>query len=360
MRICSALSVVGDGGNQPRVLNGAGLRPIPVVREGKSAVQHDTDQLVRLFLCGNQIAERIHAEHLPSVGSLNPLAVLNDVRMVADNDVRAPVRYILCGCPLLVCHIMAVLHAPVAADDNRVCRLPCLGNLLLNGVCLAHVDHPLRRICGLVVVRHLCVGQKGNLITVFLQNGDIAVVSGRPESGGDNSLILFRVPEIQCGLDAVSQIVINMVVAQTEDVKARINQRLSVRSGGGENGVAARLIDIVDQGFHVNPGSVMFLNKRRNALIEISEIVGAVCAAGRRLLVKPLVDQVVAARHKADLIHRLRGNGHGSLGFLWRGGTGGYRFRCRDASGFYVIGRNGSLGQTADLLVRVFGLTAYS
>ena len=97
--------------------------------------RHALERAVRVVRDGHisaEIAERIVAGHLSSVGCGDRYHRLKHVRMSSDNDVRAPVCHLLRQILLARNGTVMILLAPVREHDDHVGELLRLLDLLLD------------------------------------------------------------------------------------------------------------------------------------------------------------------------------------------------------------------------------------
>ena len=291
-----------DGRDEFRV---ADLDRDLAVRRGHGvdgAVEDQADDLIGERLSGDEVTERVGAEDFAAVLSVDPLGVLDDVRVGTDDEVGAPVGQVLSQLLLFVGDDVAVFDAPVAADDDDVGELVGSLDLFLDDVGLARVDDAL--VSGLRsrdAVRTVRVGQEGDGTSLAGVDRDVVKVVLVPETGGQDIVRHVVLVVLRGGFDARSTLVINVVVREAEDSHVQqVVQCLSVLTRGGEPRIGGRAELAGEQGLLVDPVEVVLLVEVRDALVAEVEVVSVAARAVGGLLIDLLVDEVVTGRREGE------------------------------------------------------------
>ena len=104
---------------------------------------HAAEHVFSLRLVGEEVSERVENRYLPSVFRHQNARGLDNVRVPADDEIRAAVGQDLRPGFLIVVWPERVLFAPVGKDDDKIRSFLCPGKIGLDGVKRHQaVDHP--------------------------------------------------------------------------------------------------------------------------------------------------------------------------------------------------------------------------
>ena len=105
--------------------------------------RHAAEHILGLRLVGEEVSERVENRYLPSVFRHQNARGLDNVRVAADDEIRAAVGQNLRPGFLIIVGLECVLFTPVGKDDDKIRRFLCSGKIGLDRV-KRHkaVNHP--------------------------------------------------------------------------------------------------------------------------------------------------------------------------------------------------------------------------
>ena len=130
---------------------------------------HAAEHVFGLCLVGEEVSERVENRYLPSVFRHQNTRGLDDVRVPADDEIRAAVGQNLRPGFLIVVRPERVLFSPVGKDDDKIRSFLCPGKIGLDRV-KRHkaVDHP--RLSRRAAIETVGVVQHRDTDAVFLDH----------------------------------------------------------------------------------------------------------------------------------------------------------------------------------------------
>ena len=154
-------------GRQQLIVLNVCARLVLADRDARHAAEH----ILGLRLVGEEVSERVENRYLPSVFRHQNARGLDNVRVPADDEIRAAVGQDLRPGFLIVVWPERVLFTPVGKDDDKIRSFLCPGKIGLYGVKRHQaVDHP--RLSRRAAIETIGVVQHRDADAVFLDHAE--------------------------------------------------------------------------------------------------------------------------------------------------------------------------------------------
>ena len=237
---------------------------------------HAAEHVFGLRLVGEEVSERVENRYLPSVFRHQNARGLDNVRVAADDEIRAAVGQDLRPGFLIVVWPERVLFTPVGKDDDEIRSFLHPGKIGLDGV-KRHkaVDHP--SLSRRAAVETVGVVQHRDTDAVFLDHTEPVRVLFRVVNAKrcDVGIVL---PPVAAGIENACLALIKAVVRCTGDNgKAGFRQRVRHLRGRAEIGVVRVKRRVAYQNrLLIDAGNVILRNDRRDGRVKRREVISAI------------------------------------------------------------------------------------